>query len=477
MVFSSLTFLFIFLPVFLFSYLITPGKYRNYIILSFSILFYSWGGPKFIFVILFSTMLDYYLVNAMSDSNNLFKRRLLLILSLLINVGLLAYFKYANFFIDNVNHLFSAVGMETVYLHKILLPIGISFYTFETVTYVVDVYNRKHKPLKSFLDYQLYIMLFPKLIAGPIIRYHDLSDQIPVYPREQNKNYNDVLYGLFRFAIGLAKKVLLANQIGAFADEIFGTGPVDGMNTMDVWLGVLAYTLQLYFDFSGYSDMAIGLCKTMGFDIKENFNNPYNANSITDFWRRWHISLGAWMKNYLYIPLGGNRVGKYRNYFNLCTVFLISGLWHGASWNFVLWGAFHGFFILIERVFLLDKVYKYIPNLIQVIITFFIVMHGWVLFRADTFDDAMNIYAMMYQSNFGAKSLISIKELSFIFAGLLCSFIFLWPLALDLQNQVYRFSNDNRIVIARFIVMMILIIFSAAFISASNFNPFIYFRF
>lgn len=477
MVFSSLTFLCIFLPVFLFVYLITPGKFRNYTILCFSILFYAWGGPKFIFVIFFSTMLDYYLVNAMSESNNLFKRRLLLIISLIINVGLLAYFKYANFFIDNVNELFTAFGIEPIYLHKILLPIGISFYTFETVTYVVDVYMRKHKPLKSFLDYQLYIMLFPKLIAGPIIRYHDLSDQLPVYPREENKNYNDVLYGLFRFAIGLSKKVLLANQIGLFADEIFSAGPVNSMNTLDVWLGVLAYTLQLYFDFSGYSDMAIGLCKTMGFDIKENFNNPYNANSITDFWRRWHISLGAWMKNYLYIPLGGNRVGKYRNYFNLCTVFLLSGLWHGASWNFVLWGAFHGFFILMEKVFLQDKVYKYLPNFLQVTITFFIVMNGWVLFRAETFEDALNIYQMMYQSNFGIKSLISTKELCFIIAGLVSSFIFLWPFALKLQNKIYLFSDNNKIVMARFIAMILLITVSAAFISASNFNPFIYFRF
>jgi len=285
------------------------------------------------------------------------------------------------------------------------------------------------------------------------------------------------VYGLFRFSIGLAKKVLLANQIGMYADEIFGSTQLGELNTLDIWLGVLAYTLQLYFDFSGYSDMAIGLAKTMGFDFKENFNNPYNANSITDFWRRWHISLGAWMKNYLYIPLGGNRVDKYRNYLNLWIVFLISGLWHGASWNFVLWGIFHGFFILIEKVFLLDRVYKYLPNIVQVIITFFIVMNGWVLFRSDTFGEALEVYKNMYQFNHEAYTQIPYKNLFFIIIGLLFSFIFLIPFALQMQNNIYKVAQNNVTVILRSVVMLLLITISAALISASNFNPFIYFRF
>jgi alginate O-acetyltransferase complex protein AlgI len=477
MVFSSLSFLCIFLPVFLLIYLTSPKKYRNFVLLGFSIIFYAWGAPKFIFVVLLTTALDYYLVNLMSESINKYRRRFLLIFSLIINVGLLAYFKYSNFFIENINSVFSTIGMQPIQWLRIILPIGISFYTFETITYVVDVYNNKHKPLRSFLDYQLYIMLFPKLIAGPIIRYHDLSNQIPVFPRETNHNYNNVLYGLFRFSIGLAKKVLIANQIGIYADEIFDSSQLGELNTLDIWLGVLAYTLQLYYDFSGYSDMAIGLAKTMGFDFKENFNNPYNANSITDFWRRWHISLGAWMKNYLYIPLGGNRVNKYRNYLNLWIVFFISGLWHGASWNFVLWGVFHGFFILIEKAFLLDKVYKYLPNIVQVIITFFIVMNGWVLFRSDTFGEALEIYKNMYQFNHEVYIQIPYKSFFFIAIGLLFSFIFLIPFVLQIQNNIYKVSHKNMTVIVRSIAMLLLITISAALISSNNFNPFIYFRF
>ncbi|MFA6950343.1 MAG: MBOAT family O-acyltransferase, partial [Lentimicrobiaceae bacterium] len=287
-------------------------------------------------------------------------RRLMLTLSVSINMGLLVYFKYSNFFIENVNAVLAVFGDNQVEWTKLVMPIGISFYTFETITYVVDVYRRVHKPLDNFWDYQTYIILFPKLIAGPIIRYHDLADQIT--DRSQNETVDNRLTGFYRFIIGLAKKVLIANQMGLQADTIFAMNYAD-LDSATAWVGILAYTFQIYFDFSGYSDMAIGIGKMIGFKFPENFNSPYVSQSISEFWRRWHISLGAWMRNYLYIPLGGNRVAtKRRLYFNLWFVFLASGLWHGASWSFVLWGAYHGFFLVLERGFLL-KVYEKIGKL------------------------------------------------------------------------------------------------------------------
>jgi alginate O-acetyltransferase complex protein AlgI len=362
MVFSSIIFLILFLPAFILVYQFVGKKYKNRFILFASILFYSWGAPKFVFALLLVTTVDFYFVKSLAASENPKKRKLFLAASLIMNLGLLAYFKYANFFIDNVNAVFCAFGMEEINWVKIILPIGISFYTFETITYVVDVYRKVHAPLKHFWDYQLYIILFPKLIAGPIVRFHSIADQIS----ERNETVDDKLQGFIRFCIGLGKKILIANVLGAQADLIMDQQP-EQLSTIMSWIGIIAYTFQIYFDFSGYSDMALGLGRMMGFNFPENFNNPYNSRSITEFWRRWHISLGQWMKNYLYIPLGGNQVkSKFRLFFNLWIVFLISGLWHGASWSFVLWGAFHGFFLIMDRIFLqnfLDKVGK-IPSVL-----------------------------------------------------------------------------------------------------------------
>src|ERR1700722_17942588 len=373
MVFSSIIFLLYFLPIFLLVYHLVGAKYKNFVILIFSICFYSWGAPRFIFVILFTTFIDFYLVRFMARSDKRLLRRSLLALSVSINLGLLFYFKYSNFFIENLNVLLSSAGFSELHWAKLILPLGISFYTFETITYVVDVYRKEHAPLHNFWDYQLYIILFPKLIAGPIIRYHELADQIT-----DRKNYDtpDIkLTGFYRFIIGLGKKVLIANQLGQQADIIFATNYAH-IDTVTAWIGILAYTFQIYFDFSGYSDMAIGIGNMIGFKFPENFNNPYTSQSITDFWRRWHMSLGRWMKNYLYIPLGGNRAGKTRLYFNLWLTFLISGLWHGASWSFVLWGAYHGVFLVLERIFLL-KIYARLGKLVSTIITFILVAIGW----------------------------------------------------------------------------------------------------
>ena len=307
MVFSSLVFLVYFLPLFLIVYNFLPKSrnLKNIFILIASILFYSWGGPKFIFLILAVTLLDFFLVSQIEQQRVIKKRsRLFLVLSVSLNLSVLFYFKYLNFFISNLNAVDALLGANAIRLAKIVLPIGISFYTFESITYAVDVYRNVHKPLKNFWEYQLYIIFFPKLIAGPIVRYHDISDQISGHI--EHETVNNKLHGFIQFCIGLAKKVLIANVMGSQADSIMNMD-VHNINTVAAWTGALAYTFQIYFDFSGYSDMAIGISRILGFRLPENFNNPYTATSITDFWRRWHMTLGAWMRNYLYIPLGGNR--------------------------------------------------------------------------------------------------------------------------------------------------------------------------
>ena len=345
MAFSSVIFLTVFFPIVFTLYFLLHDKVRNIFLLMASIVFYMWGAPKFIFAILGTTTLDFYLVKLLYNSKTEKQRKLLLVLSLCLNVGMLFYFKYCNFFIDNANAILHLFTDKQIHWTKIILPIGISFYTFESLTYVVDVYRRVHKPLDNFWQYQLYILLFPKLIAGPIIRYHEISDQIT--GRLGKEKVDDVLTGFYRFVIGLSKKVLIANTVAKVADEIFSTN-IEHISMPYAWLGMLAYTFQIYFDFSGYSDMAIGMGKMLGFKFPENFDNPYNSGSITEFWRRWHITLGKWMKNYLYIPLGGNKVdSKARLFFNLWLVFLLSGFWHGAAWTFIFWGIYHGLFLIL----------------------------------------------------------------------------------------------------------------------------------
>ena len=323
MVFSSIIFLLYFFPVVFILYFLLNNKIKNAFLLTVSILFYMWGAPKFIFAILLTTCIDFFLVNTLNNATSEKRRKLFLILSLSLNVSMLFYFKYCNFFIENVNSFLGVLSSKQVSWTNIILPIGISFYTFESLTYVVDVYRRVHKPLTNFWDYQLYIILFPKLIAGPIIRYHELSDQIQ--GRIGKETIDGVLTGFYRFVIGLSKKVLIANTMAAFADQVFHLKITD-LNTPVAWLGMFAYTFQIYFDFSGYSDMAIGMGKMLGFKFPENFDSPYTSLSVTEFWRRWHITLGAWMKNYLYIPLGGNKVNsKMKLFFNLNEIIFVKG--------------------------------------------------------------------------------------------------------------------------------------------------------
>lgn len=468
MPFSSITFLLYFLPIFLLAYHIAPKSSKNAIILTFSIIFYAWGGPKFIFAILLTTFLDFIFVQKMYATKKTPRKKLWLILSLTINVGMLLYFKYANFFVDNFSYLF---GLN-ISLPKILLPIGISFYTFESITYIVDVYRGIHPPLKSFWQYQTYILLFPKLIAGPIVRFHEIADQIT----NRTETYDKKIHGFILFCIGLAKKVIIANTIGKQADAVFSTH-IENIDTLAAWIGAISYTFQIYFDFSGYSDMAIGLCKIMGFEIPENFNNPYTSQSITEFWRRWHITLGRWMKNYLYIPLGGNRLGKWRTLLNLWIVFLLSGLWHGAGWNFIMWGGYHGFFLVIERYKLL-KLYENIPSFIKIIITFIIVTTGWVLFRNDNIHYALQIIQKMYVFNFSSSK--AYLQNDFIFSLILSvffSFFILIPAFKKVHDNIYQFQLSTSSKIKMAFASILLYYIALSYIAALNFNPFIYFRF
>ncbi len=473
MVLSSIVFLLYFLPTFLFVYYLAGKRFKNPVILAFSIFFYAWGAPKFIFVILATTFVDFHIVRWMSVSPSVLGRKLLLSLSVSINVGLLVYFKYSNFFVENLNVLLSLIGHSGIMWAKLMLPIGISFYTFETVTYVVDVYRGVHKPLTKFWDYQTYIILFPKLIAGPIVRYHELADQIT--DRSQNDTIDNRLTGFYRFVIGLAKKVIIANHIGSQADAIFAMD-YHTMGSYTAWVGTMAYTFQIYFDFSGYSDMAIGIGKMIGFKFPENFNNPYISQSITEFWRRWHITLGNWMKNYLYIPLGGNKISENRTYLNLWIVFLLSGLWHGASWNFVIWGAYNGTFLVLERLFLL-KIYARLGRLFRTIVTFFIVAIGWVFFRVEKFSDAVLYLKRMFNFKTAVPIIISSEFYTFfVIAVVFAFFAYLKP-GQKIQDAVYfgQYSNAKHIGMAG--ICMVLFILSLSFITSTGFNPFIYYRF
>ncbi len=475
MVFSSIVFIFYFLPIFFLIYYLADKKYKNAIILCGSIFFYAWGAPKFIFVILGTTAIDFYVVRWIANTEAKRLKTALLCFSLCINLGLLFYFKYCNFFIENINYVFlHHFGIKEISWVKVALPIGISFYTFETLTYVVDVYRGIHKPLRNFWDYQLYIILFPKLIAGPIIRYHDFADQI--YDHTEHETYENKLRGLYRFFIGLGKKVIIANAIGAHVEHIFNI-PYNELSTTTAWYGALGYTFQIYFDFSGYSDMAIGLALMMGFRIPENFNNPYTATSITDFWRKWHISLGNWMRNYLYIPLGGNKVKtKLRLYFNLWLVFLISGLWHGAAWGFIFWGAYHGLFLVLERLFLgkwLAKLGK-----LSFVYTFFIVMIGWVFFKIEDFSKSLSYLKTMFSWQADNCKWIPDNEFytMLVIAGIF-SFFTITKWGEKIQQKIFYNTYSMKLHYVMAFATLVLCIISASRITVATFNPFIYYRF
>jgi len=473
MVFSSIVFLYIFLPVFFLLYHISSEKLKNYLLLGASIFFYAWGAPKFVFLVLASLTVNFYLVALIDRKEKL--REVYLVASVLINVGLLGYFKYANFFVENVNSVLSVLGIGAVSWTKVLLPIGISFFTFQSLTYTVDVYRKVHSPLNKLSDYLLYILMFPQLIAGPIIRFNTIADEI--VDRKKNETTEYKLQGVYRFVIGLSKKVLIANTLGEQVDAIYALN-IGQVDSLLAWGAILAYTFQIYFDFSGYSDMAIGLGKIMGFNFPENFNSPYVSRSITEFWRRWHITLGSWMRDYLYIPLGGNRVRtKSRLYINLITVFLLSGLWHGASWNFVIWGAWHGVFLILDRLFL-EKLLKKLGAIIAVPLTFFFTVVGWLFFRIEQMDNVFAYLRKMFSFSSAGfpPQFDSMFVVTFIFAAVF-SFFTLNRWGRRLEEHIFYSKHSASVHVAMSVVSLVLLIVCTAYITASGFNPFIYFRF
>lgn len=475
MVFSSSLFLLYFLPIFLGLYYLSAPKYKNWVALVASLFFYGFGAPKFIFIVLFSIVIDFFIVKKIHLSTVKKTRNILLAASVFLNIGLLAYFKYANFMVDNIDIFLQNFSMDPVAWTAVVLPIGISFYTFQKLSYTIDVYRKQSEPLKHIKDYMLFILLFPQLIAGPIVRYNEIAKQL--VDREKNENIDNRLLGFYRFIIGLSKKVLIANTLGQVVDVIFANTAED-LTTVSSWVGIVAYSFQIYYDFSGYSDMAIGIGRMLGFKFPENFNNPYISQNISEFWRRWHMTLGSWMRDYLYIPLGGNRVkSKFRLYFNLWIVFLISGLWHGAAWNFVAWGAFHGLFLVLDRLFLI-KLFSKIGKIPRIIITYLLTLIGWVIFRAESFSYAISYLKSMFC--FDGNNLDTPLEHKFwgmLGLGFVFAFIGIFKFGRKLEKFFFYKEYNIKQYILVGLTMIVLLIISISFITKRGFNPFIYFRF
>ncbi len=390
MVFSSYLFLFFFLPLALAVYYLSPKKLKHLTLTLVSYIFYGWANPWFMLLMLFTTTVDYTDGRLMAKFPR--QKRLFLIVSVVVDLAVLGFFKYFNFGVENYNALMAGMGIpEWQYagFFRVILPLGISFYTFQSMSYVIDLYRGDAKVVTSWIDYACFVSMFPQLVAGPIIRFQDVADQLV----ERTYSWEKFARGVAFFMFGMGKKILLANPCGKIADVCFST--VD-LHSGDAWYGITAYAFQIYYDFSGYSDMAIGLGLMLGFVFAKNFDSPYKSQSITEFWRRWHLSLSTWLRDYLYIPLGGNRKGKIRTYVNLTLVMLLGGLWHGASWNFLIWGGIHGGYLAFERALGKESIYHRMPKIIQVLLTFFVVLIAWVFFRADTLPDAWRYLSSMF---------------------------------------------------------------------------------
>jgi len=488
LLFTEPTFLFLFLPVLLALYFATLSRehrgYGNVLLLVASVIFYAKGGGSFTWLMLASITFNYLMgiaVDRARERSGARRARYVVAFAVTANLVVLGIFKYANFFADNVNTLFLALGLNPLVVPRVLLPIGISFYTFHAISYVVDVYRRDAIAQKSPVHAALYLLLFPQLIAGPIIRYRDLADQLA----RRIVTVDDFAYGVRRFVIGLGKKVLVANVVAGPADAIFAM-PFAALSAGHAWLGLVCYTLQIYFDFSGYSDMAIGLGRMFGFRFPENFRWPYIALSVQDFWRRWHISLSTWFRDYLYKPLGGNRVPPARMYTNLVTVFFLCGLWHGASWNFVIWGLWHGAFLVIERVthtrrenqrsfsrfrgFAFSWRHAY---------TLAVVMIGWVFFRAETLPGALAFLKALaglspaLPAPLGVRWFLSNDVLLAMAAGIVGSTP--WLPALAARQEPSR--AESPMTLAGALALTAVFLLSVMHVAARSYNPFIYFRF
>ncbi len=480
MPFSSLLFIHLFLPCFLLVYWLTPRAGKNWVAIGASLLFYAWGAPSFLPVVIGLGVVDYYLAKVIATlrENPTTRRRakLLVGLGVTMHLSVLAYFKYSNFFVEQVNELLAFLGTGLLSWTKVVLPIGVSFITFEEITYLCDVYRGDSRPARRLSQYLLFLTLFPHSIAGPIFRWKDLEAQLA----ERQHSIALACSGFERFALGLAKKVLVADSVGIIADGVFGLKGAQ-MTASLAWLGAVAYAVQIYFDFSGYSDMAIGLGRMIGFRFKENFDQPYISASFTEFWTRWHISLSTWLRDYLYIPLGGNRKGRRRALVNLMIVFLLSGLWHGAAWTFVLWGAYHGSFVTLER--LLAHRRDFIPRIAQHASTLALVVIGWVFFRAGTARQAFDMIGAML----GLTSATSTEPLPVdavllprfaVFALVVGSAICLAPIVTKYRERGPSWSRIPRAFHALPRVGYLLL-FTASAIHLTNMRitPLIYFKF
>jgi alginate O-acetyltransferase complex protein AlgI len=459
-------------------------KYKNYILLFFSIFFYSWGAPRFIFVIVGTTVIDFFLVQKMDTTINHVRKKLFLTIIISLNLGLLFYFKYYNFFLENINSILALGNGKQFSIFKIVLPIGISFYTFESLTYVIDVYRGKHKPLTRFADYLLYIILFPKLIAGPIIRYHEIADQIT--DRSPFDTTDHRITGFFRFSLGLSKKVLIANTMAAVADDVFSMN-VHTIDSAQAWIGIISYTFQIYFDFSGYSDMAIGIGQMVGFRFPENFNNPYTSKSITEFWRRWHMTLSGWLNEYLFAPLYTSlRDMEMRGLvLSLFITFFLSGLWHGAGWTFIAFGCMHGIGVIYDALTkkTRKKISKKLPssvyNSLSLFFTFFYIVIAWVFFRSESLASAFLYIKRMFVFQYNGPLYLDSHFLFYLCLAILFSFFTLLKPGETLQLKVYsrELSANSALNTLMVLTSVLLFVFSLASVATNSFNPFIYFRF
>lgn len=473
MLFNSLTFLFVFLPsLLLLYYVVFPKYFRNHLLLLASLIFYAWGGVSYSVILMASLLFNYLFVTQIAKNRN---KKLWLWIGMIFNVLLILVFKYIDFFIDNINvvsGLLLTSFTPMPFLH-IVLPLGISFFTFQQMSMLWDVYRQEDVCKPKFLNTALYISFFPQLIAGPIVRYNDIIEQL----RNRDENIELFREGIQRFVLGLFKKVIIANQMAIVADKIMGI-PAVQLNTSTAWLGVLSYSLQIYFDFSGYSDMAIGLGRMFGFRILENFNFPYIATSIKEFWRRWHMSLSSWFKDYVYIPLGGNRRGLYRTYVNLLAVFLLTGFWHGATWSFVFWGVFHGTFLIIERLGW-AKILERLPKFFRWIYTIVVVMVAWVFFKIENFLEAWDYVCRMFSFNESAGVdywLFLNKEYLFLLILAVFSSSTIWVRLLHI-TKAWRKSYCITFQLLGDILCVLSLLICVLYINSGSYSPFIYFRF
>lgn len=466
MVFSSITFLYIFLPITLLVYYLTPAKGKNWVLLVSGLIFYAWGEPIYVFVMVLSALIDYTagrLMDIWDDDGK--KRKILLICSVAMNLGLLAVFKYSSFFIGNLNALFHLAIPDP----KLPLPIGISFYTFQSMSYTIDLYRRKIKVQKNFVNFGAYVTMFPQIVAGPIVRYEDVSKEL----EQRTITTEETADGIGLFTRGLAKKLLLANNIGMLWAQVKEM-PLDTIPAVTAWLGILAFAFQIYFDFSGYSDMACGLGQMLGFHFPKNFNLPYTAQSVTDFWHRWHITLSTWFKEYLYIPLGGNRHGTGTTIRNLLIVWALTGFWHGASWNFVLWGLYFGVLLVLEK-FVYGKFLEKLPSFARQVYTFLLVLLGWVLFEMETVSGIGGYLKAMFGGAGFADSRTAYLLGSYFLLFLVCILA-----SSNWGPRLYRLAAKRWPAGARAalpVSVVLLMIICTAYLVNATYNPFLYFRF